>query len=174
MAKNDPLETRIEKMAQWAAGVDKDIEALRASIVPTTEECDAISLELGELHAQYDGVRGIAQDAREQIVQINFELSGLGEPMGAIEAQASLDACDINSVTGKVFTAPQIAARAKISLNGNADYQTLANRKRELERDKASARAVAESLDGALSEYRNRNRALVAWLNNLTARLGRN
>lgn len=174
MGANDPIDVQVANMRKWAQeSVMPQLKELQAKLAPSVEQMDAIGLELAELHVQYADVRVMAQEAQARLDDINVtKIPPLKEQMTVLEAQAELDAVDINTVTGKPFTVAQCAARAKIALNGNADYQNLAARQRELEREAASHKAILSSFDSALSEYRNRNRALVARLNNLTARMG--
>lgn len=174
MGKEKPLGDQIDDMRKYVVNdLKPQLKALSDRILPTLEECDAISAELGALYEKYANVRDDAREARNGLGEIDDELRRIKEQaLEPIEAQASLDAFGINEVTGKPFTVKQTADRATVALAANAEYQSLVVRRLTLERQKAGAGAVLADCDASLSEYRNRNRALVARMDNLTARLG--
>ncbi len=180
MASKKTPEQRLDAMSAWAfgedgkSGITADIKALQDRILPTAEECDAISAELGALYDKYATVRDDAREVRNSLGEIEDELRQIDAkdgPLAVMSAQASLDAFGINEVTKKPYTVKQTADRATVALGANEEYKAIKARKRKLEGDQARAKAVLADCDAALSEYRNRNRALVAQLDNLTARM---
>ena len=170
MAKT--VEERIEGMAKWASGMQVQVAELQARFLPSIEQMDAISAELGALceeQAQINSLLGESEKRRSELIAYDDE-------MEVVEAEVSLDvACALNEM-GKARY-PNESARAmatKIALNGNRRYQELLAEKRARELELASMRAVSEELERQLSLGRGRARALVARLENLTARIRAN
>ena len=173
MARNDPIEVRIEKMATWAAAVQEQLDDLTTAMVVNTEKhADGLSYQLAELletrranQEQYADAMGIK--ARYSVP------STLDDQIKEAGARASLNAASINPTTGKLFTVQQCKDRITLALAEDADYQKLVIEKRKQKTDVARANAVIETLDREAKEYGRAVYILTARLNNLTARVGK-
>jgi len=172
MGKNDPIETQIENMRKWAKGASADIKELQSRLLPSVEQMDAISLELADLHAQQAIIASTLGESEKRRAEISA-LMAHNDEMEVIEAEVALDvSCAVNDA-GKLRYSNQAARdqATKIRLNGHERYQDLLAEKRDKEMELASIKAVSDELERQLSLGRGRARALVARLENLTARL---
>lgn len=176
MANSKTPTERIDAMSAWAfgdGGITEQLAALTARILPTADECDALSVELGALYDKYAPVRDTARETRNSLGEINDELRDIKAKLPPVEAQARLDAFGLNEVTKKPFTVKQTDDRAIVALAANEDYKLLTSRKRQLEGQKAGAQAVLADCESAFKEYGYRKDALRSQLDNFTARMGK-
>jgi hypothetical protein len=174
MAKNDPVEVRIEKMATWAAGVQEQLDDLTAAMVVSTEEhADGIAFQLAEL------LEGRKDHQRDYLTALDTKSqlsipSTLDDEIERIEAEAMLEVSCALDDDGKVLYKNDSMRKAAITiaLDANEKYKALVAEKREQKLDLAQARAVLETLDREAKEYGRAVDILTARLNNLTARAG--
>lgn len=167
------LKARVDKMGLWAAGVERDIADLRVRIAPTVEHCDKIASELADLYAQYSDIRSLIQVSDEHISSCAHAIADADDEIAAIEAETMLDVSSKYGPDNKPLYSSEGVRKAAVivELRKNKNYIEAMNRKRNVEREIATEKALRGSLDNALSEYRNRTRALVAILDNFTARI---
>lgn len=174
MSKNDPIEVRIEKMAEWAKGVNETLDDLVAAMTVSIEEhADSIALQLADLLSRRESGKADYLAALEVKAQLGID-SDLDDRIAAIEAETMLDVSCKLDANGKVLysNAETRKAAITIALDANEAYRSLINQKRTQQRDLAQARAVLEALDREASDYKRATENLTARLNNLTARVG--
>ena len=176
---------RIEKMAEWAVGVEKTLEELhRGLTITVTEGADAISARLGQL---LDGRQQRGEDHHAGLVQrgedhhaglvqrgeLKVNIAEFKEDMATLEAQAMIDVSvefDDN-LKLRYGSDGKRKAAVTVELASSANYQELRAQKHEAERELARVGAMLETFASEASEYKRAVDVLTAQLNNLTARV---
>jgi chromosome segregation ATPase len=170
----EEINSRVNKMAAWATETTKTIKDLQGRLLPSLDEADRIAAELGDLSASVSGVQGDLDEATGQLLDVQAAKRPIEEQLDQSEARLVLNVFSEVNDDGKLAytkTGPDGKAALVLAKKHDPEYQEASKALRELERKELQYKALIESEERALSEYRQRNRALIARLEYFTARL---
>jgi hypothetical protein len=165
---------RIERMREWADGVENTLTELRQGLViTTTSGSDAISARLGDL---LDGRQKRGDDYHAGLVQrgeLKVSIAEIKENIDVLEAKAMLDVSFEIGEKDKLKYSNDTLRKAAVvmQLDDNQVYETLREQKHEAERELARVGAMLEVFASETSDYNRAVDVLTAQLNNLTARV---
>ncbi len=165
---------RLNKMAIWARGIEAQLAEVREALAAgPAAEADQIAAELGELIAARRAATGDRHSGLVEDRGLALDIKALEDDIATAEAEVYLEVSLEVGDDGKprYSSDSKRNAAVRVRLAKSEEYQALVAKKRELEHQRVLVRAMLETMDAEASEARRAIDALVARLNNLTARM---
>lgn len=172
------IEARLDKMATWAASVNKAIDELRQmklnveTAVSPIRQSDTAS-ELATLWQRYGSPLDEIRQKRGDLIAREIELAQLNEEIALIENEAALDVAFATDDKGKPMYSNDTARKAAVAvlLAKNDAFTTIVDARRITTAAISSLNADIQHGESLVKEFNYRSRALIARLENETAQL---